>query len=48
MVLTENLPREAYENPGGWKFPKAEVLSLGGMFVGLILMLLVSYVLDQL
>jgi hypothetical protein len=45
IVLTESLPREAYENPGGWKFPKGEVFALGGMLLGLILTLLVSYVL---
>jgi hypothetical protein len=35
--FTWNLPRSAYRNPGGWRFPKAEVRALQGVVVGVVL-----------
>lgn len=37
LVLTQRLDIEDFKNPGGWKFPKAEVISLGSTIGGLVL-----------
>lgn len=37
LVTTQHLKPEDFKNPGGWKFPKAEVVSLGSSIGGLVL-----------
>jgi hypothetical protein len=39
-LYTWNLPRSAYINPGGWRFPKAEVRALQGTLTGFLLSVL--------
>lgn len=34
--LTQRMSLEDFKNPGGWKFPKAEVVGLGAVLGGLI------------
>jgi hypothetical protein len=40
-LYTWTLPRSAYKNPGGWRFPKAEYRALLGTITGVSVSLLI-------